>query len=280
MSLSAARFCAACGATLIPSEAQTAEGEARASAGEDEPPPWLVLGGEDAGSTRAAALPGGNSPIKTVAPPDRLPAAGLPELWLCLVCDTSNEVLRAFCSYCGNRRGARVHETIPAIVELPARRGAPELGVSIIGGDLQVVAGETISFRLEVRNLGAVVERYSCQILGLEPSWATVSPPAIELLPLRYRPSGRSSAPEPPSVGTFTVSIRPPRASVARAGLWPVGVLVVGDTIQRTEGLRRLGLRSCRSGSCQPNSTHQSLLVTSKLPLRWLLPIAEIDRRR
>ena len=105
-----------------------------------------------------------------------------------------------------------------------------DLAVSIVSDALRVLPGGQVSFVVEVRNLGSVVDRYSCEIVGLDAAWCTVTPAAMELFPERdAAPDGRSRPDAPPTVGRFTVLIRPPRSPEARAGDWPIGAKVQSE---------------------------------------------------
>ncbi len=105
-----------------------------------------------------------------------------------------------------------------------------DLAVSIIADPLRVTPGSGVSFVVEVRNLGSVVDRYSCEIVGLDPAWWTVSPAALELFPERdTAPDGRSRPDAPPTTGKFNVTIRPPRSPEARAGEWAIGAKVQSE---------------------------------------------------
>jgi hypothetical protein len=105
-----------------------------------------------------------------------------------------------------------------------------DLAVSIIADPLRVTPGSGVSFVVEVRNLGSVVDRYSCEIVGLDPAWWTVSPAALELFPERDAATdGRSRPDAPPTTGKFNVTIRPPRSPEARAGDWPIGAKVQSE---------------------------------------------------
>jgi hypothetical protein len=104
-----------------------------------------------------------------------------------------------------------------------------DLAISIEAGDRRVAAGGQLSFGVEVTNLGSVVDRYTCDLVGMDAAWWTVTPPAMELFPERDVPEGRARADAPPSSGRFTVTVRPPRTSEARAGDWPVGARVQSE---------------------------------------------------
>src|SRR4051794_8450405 len=100
------------------------------------------------------------------------------------------------------------------------------LAIAIQSDGLQVVPGSAGTFTVEVRNLGSVVDRYRCEILGLDPGWWTVTPATLELFPQREGSDERSRTDAPPSIGKFTVTIRPPRSSAALAGTWGIGAKV------------------------------------------------------
>jgi hypothetical protein len=105
-----------------------------------------------------------------------------------------------------------------------------DLAVSIISDALRVAPGNGVSFVVEVRNLGSVVDRYSCEIVGVDAAWCTVTPAAMELFPERdAAPDGRIRSDAPPTVGKFTVTIRPPRTPEARAGEWAIGAKVQSE---------------------------------------------------
>jgi hypothetical protein len=105
-----------------------------------------------------------------------------------------------------------------------------DLAVSIVADALRVAPGSGVSLVVEVRNLGSVVDRYNCEIVGLDPAWWTVTPAAMELFPERdAAPDGRTRSDAPPSSGKFNVTIRPPRSPEARAGDWPIGAKVQSE---------------------------------------------------
>jgi LGFP repeat len=102
------------------------------------------------------------------------------------------------------------------------------LSITIINPGLQIVPGSAGTFTVEVRNLGSVVDRYRCEILGLDPTWWSVTPGSLELFPQRDGDE-RNRADAPPTVGRFTVTIRPPRSSAALAGTWGIGAKVSSE---------------------------------------------------
>jgi hypothetical protein len=102
------------------------------------------------------------------------------------------------------------------------------LAITLNADGVQVMPGQAASFTVEVRNLGTVVDRYHCEIVGMDPSWVTVTPASLELFPARELDErGRSDS--PPTVGRFSVALHPPRSSAAIAGAWPIGAKVVSE---------------------------------------------------
>ncbi|HYU49182.1 MAG TPA: hypothetical protein VEO91_04520, partial [Candidatus Limnocylindria bacterium] len=102
------------------------------------------------------------------------------------------------------------------------------LAITLNAAGLQVMPGQAASFTVEVRNLGTVVDRYRCEMVGMDASWVTVTPASLELFPARELDErGRSDA--PPTVGRFTVAVHPPRSAAALAGVWPIGAKVASE---------------------------------------------------
>jgi len=102
------------------------------------------------------------------------------------------------------------------------------LAITLNAAGVQVMPGQAASFGVEVRNLGTVVDRYRCEIVGMDPAWVTVSPASLELFPARELDE-RSRADAPPTVGRFSVALHPPRSAAALAGAWPIGAKVVSE---------------------------------------------------
>ena len=100
--------------------------------------------------------------------------------------------------------------------------------VTINAAGLQVLPGASATFTVDVRNVGDVVDRYRCELVGLDPSWWSVSPASLELFPHRDV-DDRARAGSPPSDGRFTVTIHPPRTSAALAGQWGIGAKVSSE---------------------------------------------------
>jgi hypothetical protein len=103
------------------------------------------------------------------------------------------------------------------------------LSATIIGGNVSVTPGGSAQFAVEVRNLGTVVDRYRCDIVGVDAIWVTVVPSSIELFPNRDLGERDRRPDEPPTVGRFTVTVHPPREPEALARQWPVGALVASE---------------------------------------------------
>lgn len=102
----------------------------------------------------------------------------------------------------------------------------PNLAVTIQATGVVVAPGSTAAFSVEVANLGTVVDRYRCEIVGIDPAWVTVSPTSIELFP-QNGDARRSDS--PPSIGRFTVNLHPPRVPAAVAGPWPIAARVTSE---------------------------------------------------
>jgi hypothetical protein len=102
------------------------------------------------------------------------------------------------------------------------------LAITLNAAGVQVMPGQAASFTVEVRNLGSVVDRYRCEIVGMDPGWVTVTPASLELFPAR-EPDERSRGDAPPTVGRFSVAVHPPRSAAATAGAWPIGAKVVSE---------------------------------------------------
>ena len=103
------------------------------------------------------------------------------------------------------------------------------IAATLHAGGLVVAPGASVSFSVEVHNLGTVVDRYRCELVGVDPAWWTVSPASLELFPERAARSEQRQTDTPPSVGRFTFTFSPPRTSAATAGLWPIGAKVTSE---------------------------------------------------
>ncbi len=103
----------------------------------------------------------------------------------------------------------------------------PDLAITIRADGVQLTPGTSAAISVEVRNLGTIVDRYRCELVGFDPSWYTVTPASMELFPQGESGSSRPDA--PPSVGRFQVALHPPRTSAAKAGVWPFGAKVTSE---------------------------------------------------
>jgi hypothetical protein len=103
----------------------------------------------------------------------------------------------------------------------------PSLAITIRADGVQLTPGTSAAISVEVRNLGTIVDRYRCELVGFDPSWYTVTPASMELFPQGDASSARPDA--PPSIGRFQVTLHPPRTSAAKAGPWPFGAKVTSE---------------------------------------------------
>jgi hypothetical protein len=146
-----------------------------------------------------------------------------------------------------------------------------ELAVTVLGDGLQVMPGSHVSFKVEVRNLGAVVDRYFCDVLGLDPAWSTVTPASMELFPERDRTGGAGAHGGPPTVGTFTVSLHPPRHPSALARTWPIAVNVRSENDARIHRIEETSVAILPFGlivaQLTPSASRSRLSTTPSLRL-------------
>jgi hypothetical protein len=147
-----------------------------------------------------------------------------------------------------------------------------ELAVTILAEGLQVMPGSQVAFKVEVRNLGTVVDRYFCDVLGLDPAWSTVAPAYLELLPETGQIAGPSGQGGRPTVGTFTVTLHPPRDPSAVAREWPVGVNVRSENNARIHRIEETSLVILPFGSIEaqliPSASRSRLSTTPALRLK------------
>jgi hypothetical protein len=99
------------------------------------------------------------------------------------------------------------------------------LSVHIVPTTLRVVPGKTATLSVDVVNLASVVDRFSCQVVGIPADWWSVTPDSLELFP---ETNGRAASGGPTS-GRFTVTIHPPRSPDALAREWPIGAMVTSE---------------------------------------------------
>ena len=55
----------------------------------------------------------------------------------------------------------------------------PELAITIRADGVQLTPGTSAAISVEVRNLGTIVDRYRCELVGFDPSWYTVTPASM-----------------------------------------------------------------------------------------------------
>ena len=99
------------------------------------------------------------------------------------------------------------------------------LSVRVVTPTVRVVPGQTATVGIDVRNLGAVVDRFTCELLGLPYHWWSVVPASIELFP----DSSTARPGDPPVAGRFTITIHPPRSPEALAGPWPIAAKITSE---------------------------------------------------
>jgi LGFP repeat len=149
-----------------------------------------------------------------------------------------------------------------------------DLAVTILADGLQVIPGNQVAFKVEVRNLGTVVDRYFCDVLGLDPAWSTVTPASLELLPDTGRLPGQAGHGVGPTVGTFTVSLHPPRHHSALARTWPVAVNVRSENDARIHRIEETSLAILPFGQIgaqlTPSASRSRLSTTPTLRLENL----------
>jgi hypothetical protein len=149
-----------------------------------------------------------------------------------------------------------------------------DLAVTILADGLQVIPGNQVAFKVEVRNLGTVVDRYFCDVLGLDPAWSTVTPASLELLPDMGRLPGQIGHGAGPTVGTFTVSLHPPRHHSALARTWPLAVNVRSENDARIHRIEETSLAILPFGQIgaqlTPSASRSRLSTTPTLRLENL----------
>jgi hypothetical protein len=115
---------------------------------------------------------------------------------VCTNCGTDNPEGTQFCRKCGTYldwSGVKV-----------AVQAGSAVTATLKSPDVTVDPGGQATCEVEISNDGRLVDEYRLQVSGLDPSWCSVEPPAIRLMP-------RTS-------GLARVLFRPPRASSPAAG--------------------------------------------------------------
>jgi zinc-ribbon domain len=97
-----------------------------------------------------------------------------------------------------------------------------------------VEPGGEVQLSALVRNQSEIVDTYELAVEGLPASWWSVEPPRVHLLPYGSQETGYEQE--------ATLRLRPPRASEASAGEWPVGVAARSVSRPDAEGRGRATL--------------------------------------
>jgi Abnormal spindle-like microcephaly-assoc'd, ASPM-SPD-2-Hydin/zinc-ribbon domain/HYDIN/CFA65/VesB-like, Ig-like domain len=142
---------------------------------------------------------------------------------VCTKCGTENPEGTQFCRKCGGYldwSGVKVAVQAGSAVTLALR--SPDVTVD--------PGGQAIS-EVEINNDGRLVDEYRLQVSGVDPSWCSVEPPSIRLMP-------RTS-------GAARVLFRPPRASSPAAGTGPFVVMATSsaDPAVRAQAAGSLTIR-------------------------------------
>ena len=115
---------------------------------------------------------------------------------VCTKCGTENAEGTQFCSKCGGYLDwSGVKVAVQAGSAVTATLKTP---------DVTVEPGGQATCEVEINNDGRLVDEYRLQVSGVDPSWCSVDPPSVRLMP-------RTS-------GLARVLFRPPRASSPAAG--------------------------------------------------------------
>ncbi|HKC83562.1 MAG TPA: zinc-ribbon domain-containing protein, partial [bacterium] len=142
---------------------------------------------------------------------------------VCTKCGTENQEGIQFCRKCGGYLDwSGVKVAVQAGSAVTARLKTP---------DVTVEPGGQATCEVEVNNDGRLVDEYRLQVSGADPSWCSVEPPSIRLMP-------RTS-------GLARVLFRPPRASSPAAGTGPFVVIATSsaDPAARAQAAGSLTIR-------------------------------------
>lgn len=165
---------------------------------------------------------------------------------VCAECGTVNSTSETFCAGCGAflEWQTRTQPTVPGPKPVipqagrtaqgrtsPGRSTGPQrsgrsLKAQVSTNTLRGEAGSTLPLQIDLHNLGTTVDRISVELLGPAEEWATIEPPAINLLPgtsgtitVTIQLPGRSEVPGP--VVDYGLGIRSsqhPAESILRRG--------------------------------------------------------------
>jgi len=126
---------------------------------------------------------------------------------VCTKCGTENPDGTQFCRKCGGYLDwSGVKVAVQAGSAVTARLKTPEVTVD---------PGGQAACDVEISNDGRLVDEYRLQVSGADPSWCSVEPPSLRLMP-------RTS-------GLARVLFRPPRASSPAAGTGPFLVIATSS---------------------------------------------------
>lgn len=126
---------------------------------------------------------------------------------VCTKCGTENPEGTQFCRKCG---GYLDWSSVKVAVQ-----AGSAVTASLKTPDITVEPGGQATCEVEVNNDGRLVDEYRLQVSGTDPSWCSVEPPSIRLMP-------RTS-------GVARVLFRPPHASSPAAGTGPFVVIAASS---------------------------------------------------
>jgi serine/threonine protein kinase len=90
--------------------------------------------------------------------------------------------------------------------------GEGRIGVVLEEDDLQVAAGESVDMTIVLSNQGVTVDHFQVSIEGVPPSWVTVKPQTVNLMPNDQ--------------GSVLATYKPPKASTSKAGIYDLTIRV------------------------------------------------------
>lgn len=159
---------------------------------------------------------------------------------VCAECGTVNSTADKFCAGCGAflEWQTRTQPVVPGPKPVapqagrttPGRTTGPSSGRSlkahVSANTLRGEAGSTLHLQIDLHNLGTTVDRIGVELLGPAEKWATIEPPAVNLLPgtsgtitVTFVLPGKSEVPGP--VVDYGLGIRSsehPAESILRRG--------------------------------------------------------------
>jgi hypothetical protein len=156
----------------------------------------------------------------------------------------------------------------PAVVEeedVVVRLRRPEAGYgSTAPVELAVEPGGRASLIGLVRNQSGIVEHYELRIEGLPAAWATITPPALDLVPL--------GSAEEAHEAEATIELHPPRTCEARAGVRAVRLVASSTTrgaeTESNEAALEIAAFELFDGRLRPARVRGKQTARFDLPLR------------